>query len=113
MPEMTRTVGPVRPELPERAAAPLVVRTLRPRFPPEQYDGGDRERRNLATRTELLRRIESEYREMPGLRLTQPQAQRLFALRADVCARVLTALANQAVLRRDANGAYVLNGHRP
>lgn len=113
MPQITRTVGPVRLELPERAAAPLAVRTLRPRLSPEPRDGGDRERRNLATRTELLRRIESEYREMPGLRLTLPQAQRLFALRADVCVRVLTALAAQAVLRRDVNGAYGLNSDRP
>jgi hypothetical protein len=26
---------------------------------------------------------------------------------------VLTALADQALVRRDANGAYILNGHRP
>jgi len=74
---------------------------------------GNRERRNLAARTQLLRRIESEYREMPGLRLTLPQAQRLFALREDICARVHTTLADQTVLRRDANGAYVLNGYLP
>jgi hypothetical protein len=29
---------------------------------------------------ELLRRIRAEYLEMPGLRLTAPQAQRLFGL---------------------------------
>lgn len=62
---------------------------------------------------ELLRRIESEYREMPGLRLSLPQARRLFALRDDICVRVLTTLADRGVLRRDANGAYVLNGDRP
>ncbi|MEY4637081.1 MAG: hypothetical protein RJA55_2879 [Acidobacteriota bacterium] len=113
MPEPTRKIDSVRPELPERAAGPIKVRTLLPRVPPAQHDGGPGERRDLAARAEILRRIESEYREMPGLRLTLPQAQRLFALRDDVCARVLAALADQAVLRRDANGAYVLNGHRP
>jgi hypothetical protein len=110
---MTGRIEPERPELPNRAAVPLAVRTLPLRVPAEQPDGHHRERRNLAARTQLLRRVESEYREMPGLRLTLPQAQRLFALREDVCARVLTTLADQAILRRDANGAYILNGHRP
>lgn len=113
MSEMTGKFDPVCPELPKRAAVPLKVRTLLPRVPPEHHDGGHGERRNLAARTELLRRIESEYREMPVLRLTLPQAQRLFALREDICARVLTTLADQTILRRDATGAYVLNGHRP
>ena len=113
MPEMIGRIASVRPELPEPPAVPLAVRTLRPPDRGGQPDGACRERRNLAARTQLLRRVESEYREMPGLRLTLPQAQRLFALRQDVCARVLTTLADQAILRRDANGAYILNGHRP
>lgn len=50
---------------------------------------------------------------MPGLSLTLAQAKRLFGLRDDICARVLTTLIDRAVLRRDPNGAYVVNGHRP
>jgi len=113
MPEMTRKRDPLRPELPERMAVPASVGTLPPRVPSEGHDAGHRERRNLGSRAELLRRIEAEYRDMPGLRLTLPQAQRLFGLRADIAVRVLTSLVDQALLRRDSTGAYVLNGHRP
>ena len=46
-----------------------------------------RERRNLAERDALPRRVWEEFVEMPCLRLTEAQARRLFALRADVCQR--------------------------
>ena len=71
------------------------------------------ERRNVVTRQGLMNRISVEYAEMPGLSLTVAQAQRLFALRNDICTRVLDQLADTAYLRRDANGAYVRNGERP
>jgi len=64
------------------------------------------ERRHLLSRQALLRGITAEYDEMPGLRLTAAQAQRLFGLREDICMRVSTALVNATVLRRDMNGAY-------
>jgi len=112
MPKMTQEVDPVGPEVLKRTAVPR-VRTLPPGAPSKPHDAGHRERRNLVSRAELLRRIGVEYREMPGLRLTLPQAQRLFALREDVCVRVLTHLLDQALLRRDSSGAYVLIGHRP
>lgn len=38
---------------------------------------------------EILRRVCGEYMEMPGLRLTRPQAQRLWALDEDTCGQVL------------------------
>jgi hypothetical protein len=41
---------------------------------------------------ELWRRITAEFREMPGLMLTLPQAARLFSLDARRCERVLQAL---------------------
>ena len=40
----------------------------------------------------LLRRIQSEFREMPGLRLTCRQAQRLWNLDQLVCESLLAAL---------------------
>ena len=55
----------------------------------------------------LLLRIESEYREMPGLKLTEPQARRLWNLDGDTCSRVLTTLLEQRFLRRTATGTYV------
>jgi hypothetical protein len=71
------------------------------------------DRRNADSRNALVRRVLVEFEEMPGMRLTQAQAQRLFGLRTDICARVLAALVEQAALRRDSNGAYVLDGHHP
>jgi hypothetical protein len=71
------------------------------------------ERRNLDSRRRLLRRIRVEYAEMPGLRLTATQAARLFALRIDVCVRVLGQLVEVQELRRDDAGAYVRNGTLP
>ena len=71
------------------------------------------ERRNVVTRQGLLNRISVEYAEMPGLSLTVAQAQRLFALRDDICTRVLDQLTETAYLRRDANGAYVRNSEKP
>ena len=71
------------------------------------------ERRNLASRLAILRRIAAEYDEMPGLRLTAAQAQRLFWLREDVCLRVLDELVNAGVLRRDGNGVFLRRGVEP
>jgi hypothetical protein len=41
---------------------------------------------------QLCTRIEAEFREMPGLTLTLPQAARLFSIDRDRCERVLAAL---------------------
>ena len=56
---------------------------------------------------ELVRRIESEYREMPGLSLTASQAERLWGLDSGTCAVVLTTLIERRVLRRTTNGTYL------
>jgi hypothetical protein len=64
-------------------------------------------------RANLLLRVMAEFEEMPGLRLTDAQARRLFGVREDVSVRGLAALIDRAILRRDPNGAYVINGHRP
>jgi len=56
---------------------------------------------------ELLRRIESEYREMPGMCVTAPQAQRLWGLDSTTCMFVLTTLVERRILRRTARGAYL------
>jgi LPS sulfotransferase NodH len=54
----------------------------------------------------LLRRIWNEYVEMPGLRLTRQQAQRLWAVEADVCASLLESLVEVKFLMRGADGKY-------
>ena len=66
------------------------------------------ERRNTASRRQLLLRVQSEFFEMPCLRLTGGQARRLFALRSDVCDRVLAALVSDGTLTCGADARYGL-----
>jgi hypothetical protein len=58
-------------------------------------------RPHLADDALVLFRVRAEFAEMPGLKLTLPQASRLFHLEADRCERVLTSLVHtgQLVLR--------------
>ena len=55
---------------------------------------------------QLLRRIRGEYSEMPGLRLTCEQAQRLWGLDAVTCARLLKNLVDTRFLQRSPDGRY-------
>lgn len=71
------------------------------------------ERRNHASREALLARVTAEFHKMPGLRLTMPQARRLFGLRDDICERVLSTLVKASVLERDENGAFARRGVWP
>lgn len=61
---------------------------------------------------EVVRRIRGEFLEMPGLRLTAQQAQRLWRLDEHACDRVLGELVNARFLARTRDGAFVRNdGH--
>jgi hypothetical protein len=64
------------------------------------------DRRDKASREQLLCRVRAEFEEMPSLRLTRGQAQRLFGLRPDVCDRVLAALISDHILYHDQDGRY-------
>jgi len=55
----------------------------------------------------LLQRIENEYREMPGLSLTEDQASRLWSADSQTCRHVLAALLERRFLKRTAAGAYI------
>jgi hypothetical protein len=67
-----------------------------------------RERRHVARRKSLVRRVHAEFEEMPGLSLTLAQATRLFGLPSSaVCARILGQLAEQGWLRLNYSGRYV------
>ena len=55
----------------------------------------------------LLYRIRGEFLEMPGLRLTQEQAARLWNMDAAVCAAALMRLVADRFLMRTRHGAYV------
>jgi hypothetical protein len=51
-------------------------------------------------------RIRAEYQEMPGMRLTLQQVERLSAVEASICRRVLEDLVRAKFLRADSDGAY-------
>jgi hypothetical protein len=56
---------------------------------------------------EALRRVRGEFLEMPGLRLSEPQARRLWGLDEDECARVLAALIEMNFLFKTRDGAFM------
>jgi hypothetical protein len=56
---------------------------------------------------ELFRRIQGEFLEMPGLRLTQPQACRLWGLDRDLCLLLLTRLVDARFLTRTRDGSFM------
>ena len=56
---------------------------------------------------EALRRVRGEYIEMPGLRLTTAQAQRLWGLDGAACDALLGALVDAKFLFRTRDGAFV------
>ena len=55
---------------------------------------------------DVLRRICGEYAEMPGLRVTQQQAQRLWALDAPTCRAALEFLTQAGFLCKTHNNEY-------
>jgi hypothetical protein len=56
--------------------------------------------------------IKGEYKEMPGLQLTKPQAQRLWGLDASTCDVLLETLRAAGFLRVTPRGCYVLDETR-
>jgi len=56
---------------------------------------------------EVLQRVQGEYIEMPGLRLTTAQAQRLWGLDRAACDALLGALVDAKFLFRTRDGAFV------
>jgi hypothetical protein len=60
----------------------------------------------IASHDQILDRIRGEYLEMPGLRLTPAQAQRLWGLETHVCLQLLESLTTARFLVRKDNGTY-------
>jgi hypothetical protein len=75
------------------------------------------DRRNSVSRRQLLDRVRAEFGEMPCLRLTRGQAQRLFGIRPDVCERVFAILVGDGTLTCGSDARYgvradaALRGH--
>jgi hypothetical protein len=60
----------------------------------------------------IVRRARAEYLEMPGLRLTSAQAQRLWGLDRHTCDDLLTTLTQAHFLARTRDGSFVLSATR-
>jgi hypothetical protein len=56
---------------------------------------------------DVLQRVQGEFMEMPGLRLTTAQAQRLWGLDRAACDALLGALVDAKFLFRTRDGAFV------
>ena len=56
---------------------------------------------------EVLRRVQGEFLELPGLRLTEPQARRLWGLDSVSCEALLEALVDAKFLLKTRNGAFM------
>jgi hypothetical protein len=66
-------------------------------MPPESVRASD----------DVLRRVQGEFLEMPGLRLTEAQARRLWGLDAASCDALLSALVDANFLFRTRDGAFM------
>jgi len=64
------------------------------------------ERRDVPRREAILRRIEAEFHDMPGLVLSLKQASRFLGVDEAACARILATLTKAGVLRRSPTEYY-------
>jgi len=71
------------------------------------------DRRDVASRAELLQHIRAEFQDMPCLRLTCAQARRLFGLPPGVSERLLATLVAERTLARGPDGRYALRDDAP
>ena len=63
---------------------------------------------------DVLKRIQGEFVEMPGLRLTTAQARRLWGLEREVCDSLLGALVDAKFLAQTRDGAFIrMDGAAP
>ncbi len=60
---------------------------------------------------DMLRRVQGEFLEMPGLCLTEAQARRLFGLDEAACRAALDALVEARFLFRTREGAFMRVEH--
>jgi hypothetical protein len=61
--------------------------------------------------SDVVRRVQGEFLEMPGLRLTGAQARRLWGLDATLCEALLCALVDAKFLFKTRDGAFMKTDH--
>jgi hypothetical protein len=64
-----------------------------------------------ATIEDVFRRVQGEFLEMPGLRLTEAQARRLWGMETELCAALLGELVDAKFLFRTRDGAFMRIEH--
>ena len=64
------------------------------------------DRRNHVGRKALLRRVQGEFEEMPGIPLTVNQASRLLSISPDIVSRIFSQLVEDGILRLTPDGRY-------
>ncbi len=62
---------------------------------------------SVTNTNDLLLRVCGEFAEMPGLKVTLTQAQRLWGLERRACDELLRQLTDSRFLKRTRDGAYV------
>jgi hypothetical protein len=62
---------------------------------------------------DVLQRIQGEYAEMPGLRLTPAQAQRLWGLDRPTCDALLETLVHANFLSQTRDGSFIRTDDGP
>jgi hypothetical protein len=60
---------------------------------------------------DTVQRVRCEFLEMPGLRLTEKQAGRLWGLNTACCSSILCSLVDAGFLLRTHDGAYIRADH--
>jgi len=63
---------------------------------------------NSNEQNQWLRVIQAEYRELPGLKLTMPQAQRLWGLDGEVCEALFETLIASRFLCKTSAQSFIL-----
>ena len=92
---------------PKPSGAPIVsLNEVRGRPIPMGLPAGTRERRDVAGREAIVRRIVSEFQDMPGLVLSVQQASRFLGVDVAACGRILEELTRAGVLRRGPGQSY-------
>jgi hypothetical protein len=86
------------------ALAPALIKASSPRNQAAMITSS-----RSAPLAELLQRVREQYQDMPGLKLTKPQATRLFGVAPSVCAAMLRALVMENFLFRTGDGLFVLS----
>ena len=66
--------------------------------------------RSTCSHEQILDRLRAEFREMPDMRLTLEQVQRLCGIEPSLCKLALEALVEAKFLRLRSDGAYVVFG---